>query len=182
MNAKRDSIRASVICRLAAIAMLTCWLAVHVPPTHAEIYSWSDESGNLHFTDTAETVPQKYRNKVTVDDDSVPRNWEYLASAHGVDYYYDDASVTYANRNRHRILVKESYAASGREEYETQIMLDCARQLYKPLQSVKLYKEQRSPVDLRGMTDDAYMGRDGYLSLTYPFQILSRMICRDSVQ
>jgi hypothetical protein len=31
-------------------------------PVHADTYSWEDDNG-LHFTDNAETIPQKYRKK-----------------------------------------------------------------------------------------------------------------------
>lgn len=167
---------------LAALAVfLSGGLAAFVPVTHADVYSWTDEAGNPHFTDSAESVPKKYRHKVEIDDDTATRNWEYLASEYGVNYYYDASNVVYNNRNRYQVLTKESYAASGQEEYETMIIFDCARLLYKPLHSVRVFKLQRTPVETRNSGDDSSAGyRNGYQRLSYPYQVLSRIICRDS--
>jgi len=159
---------------------LAAWLLACIPAGNAEIYSWTDESGNTHFTDTPESIPGKYQKKVEVSDDTARRDWEYLASEYGIDYYYDASSVNYTSRNRYEITIKESYAASGREEYETLIMFDCARLLYKPVQSVKIFGQQRSPVDPRNSGNaaaGAYM--NGYQHFSYPYQILAKMICRD---
>jgi hypothetical protein len=162
---------------ILVLALVLCTSAVY-----AETYSWTDEAGNMHFTDMAESVPKKYRHKVAIDDDSVSRNWEYLASEYGVNYFYDASNVVYANRNRYRIVIKESYAASGREDYETLIMFDCARLLYKPLQSIKVSHQERMPVEPRTFGEDSGGNRGGYQRFTYPYQILARMICRDSPQ
>jgi hypothetical protein len=135
----------------------------------------------MHFTDSPESIPKKYQGKSKVRDDGGSRTWEYLASDYGVDYYYDTANVAYLNRNRYRIMIKESYASSGREEYETQIILDCARQMYKPTQSMRIYKKQRSPVETRRSGDENSSGgyQDGYRRFTHPFLVLSRMVCKE---
>jgi len=147
----------------------------------AEVYSWTDESGGMHFSDSAESVPKKYKDKAQVREDGNSRTWEYLASDYGADYYYDTANVSYMNRNRFRVVIKESYASSGREEYETQIILDCARQMYKPTQSMRIYKKQRSPVEARGTGDENSSGsyQDGYRRFSHPYQVLSRMVCKE---
>jgi len=183
MNARILSTSQSVVTTVTVTLFVAFWLLTCIPAVDAEVYSWTDESGNINFTDTPETIPKKYQKKVGVSDDTTSRNWEYLASEYGTNYYYDASNVTYTNRNRYKIMIKESYAASGREEYETLIMFDCARLLYKPLQSVKVFNQQRSPADSRNIGEDASAGyRDGYQHLTYPYQILAKMICRDSQQ
>lgn len=182
MPAETDSSNLSVVIKITVLALLLSGLMVFVPAVDAEIYSWSDESGNLHFTDSAESIPKKYQTKTEVSADDNSRTWEYLASEYGVDYYYDTSNVFYTNRNRFRVMIKESYASSGREEYETQVIMDCARLLYKPTQSVRIYKKQRSPVDARyaGEENDSGGYMDGYRRFTHPYQVLYRMICRES--
>jgi|SRR6185369_7119737 len=181
MSAKRASNNRSAIAATAVVALLLGRVMLFVPAAWAEVYSWTDESGNIHFTDRSETIPKKYQDKIEVSDDENSRTWEYLASEYGVDYYYDTSNITYSNRNRFKVMIKESYAAAGREEYETQVIMDCARLLYKPTQSVRIYKKQRSPVDVRYGGEDSSSGsRDGYQRLTHPYQVLSRMICRES--
>ncbi len=152
-----------------------------VTAARAETYSWTDEAGNRQFTDRAELVPQQYQGKAEVSDDEISRNWEYLASENGVHYYYDTASVIYINRNRYRVMTKESYAASGREEYETQVVMDCARLLFKPVQSVRIFNNQRSTVDSRYTdNDNGYSdNKDGFKRFTHPYQVLYRIICKD---
>lgn len=154
------------------------------PAATAEVYSWTDKSGNVHFTDQGESIPKEYQDKVQVSDEENSRSWEYLATDYGVNYYYDTANVTYLNRNRFSVMIKESYASSGQEEYETQIILDCARLLYKATQSVKVYKNQRRPADARNGGDvtgsKAY--RDGFQRFTHPYLVLSKMICNGSAQ
>ena len=179
MPAKTDSNNLSAINLITVIALLSCGLIAFVPAAWAEIYSWTDESGNMHFTDRSESIPKKYRDKIELNEDENSRTWEYLASEYGADYYYDTSNVSYTDRNRFRVIIKESYAGAGREEYETQVIMDCARLLYKPTQSVRIYRKQRSPVDLRyGGEDGSYGSRDGFQRLTHPYQVLSRMICR----
>ena len=167
--------------RILALILSAGILFVHI--VNAEVYSWTDESGNMHFTDNPMVVPGKFKEKVQVrEDGSDNRSWEYLASDSGADISYDTINVSYMSRNRYRVNIKESYAYAGREEYETQIILDCARQTYKPTQSTRIYKKQKSPVDVRGEGDqDNQSGmRDGSRRLSYPYQILSRILCKDS--
>jgi hypothetical protein len=179
MPAERASNNRSASSAVAAVALLIIGVMAFVPAAWAEFYSWTDEAGNMHFTDRPETIPKKYQDRIEVQDDENSRTWEYLASEYGVDYYYDTSNVSYTNRNRFRVMIKESYAAAGREEYETQVIMGCARLMYKPTQSVRIYKKQRSPVDVRyGGEDGSYGSRDGYQRLTHPYQVLSRMICR----
>ena len=179
MPAKRASNNHSPIVAIAVSALLLGRIMLFVPAASAEIYSWTDDSGNMHFTDRSESIPKKYRDKIEVNDDENSRTWEYLASEYGADYYYDTSNVSYTDRNRFRVIIKESYAGAGREEYETQVIMDCARLLYKPTQSVRIYRKQRSSVDLRyGGEDGSYGSRDGFQRLTHPYQVLSRMICR----
>lgn len=182
MRAERASNNLAKASASAAAAVLLAVLITPSPALHAEIYSWTDEGGNMHFTDRPETLPRKYLDTARVRDDESSRSWEYLASEYGVDYYYDSSNVTYTNRNRFNVLIKESYAGTGREEYETQIVLDCARLLYKPTQSVRVYKKQRTPVDVRHGREGSGPGgnQDGYQRFSHPYQVLSRMICRDS--
>lgn len=160
-----------------AITFLVLGLAC-ISPAHSEIYSWTDDAGNPHFSDKAETIPEKYRKKAAVEDDAIPRNWEYLASEYGAEYYYDASNVVYTNRNRYLVKIKESYASSGREEYESQIMFDCARFLYKTIQAVRISNKQRTAVPAWGGEAGGY--RDGFQQFTYPYQVLSRIICKDS--
>ncbi len=182
MPAATDSNNLPLKAIVTLSALLVAVILTTTPAAYAEIYSWTDESGNMHFTDRAETIPKALQDRIEVSDDDNSRSWEYLASEYGVDYSYDSANIIYTNRNRFKVMIKESYAASGREEYETQVILDCARLMYKPLQSVRIYKKQRSPVDARYAGDDnsAAGSRDGYQRLTHPYQVLSRMICRES--
>lgn len=167
--------------RTLAVLICLCQVLLFAYVSYAEIYSWTDETGSMHFTDSPESIPKKYQGKSKIRDDDNSRTWEYLASDYGVDYYYDTANVSYLNRNRFRVMIKESYANTGREEYETQIILDCARQMYKPTQSMRIYKKQRSPVENRGSGDENGSGgyQDGYRRFTHPFLVLSRMVCRD---
>lgn len=166
--------------RKLIVLMFLCQLLLFADLCRAETYSWTDEAGGMHFTDNPESIPKKYHGKSKVRDDGESRTWEYLASDYGVDYYYDTANVAYLNRNRYRIMIKESYASTGREEYETQIILDCARQMYKPTQSMRIYKKQRSPVETRSSGDENGSGgyQDGYRRFTHPFLVLSRIVCR----
>lgn len=178
------AIASSNLCVKALItltALLLWGLMSSAPAANAETYSWTDESGNLHFTDRPETIPKKLKAKIEVSDDDFSRSWEYLASEYGADYSYDTANISYLNRNRFKVLIKESYSGAGREEYETMVILDCARLMFKPLQSVRIFKKQRNTVDARNGGDDNYAAgnRDGYQRLTHPYQVLSRMICRD---
>lgn len=167
--------------RHLVILISLCQIILCASVCHTEIYSWTDEAGSMHFTDSPESIPKKYQGKSKVRDDGDSRTWEYLASDYGVDYYYDTSNVAYLNRNRHRVMIKESYASTGREEYETQIILDCARQMYKPTQSMRIYKKQRSPVETRRSGEENGSGgyQDGYRRFTHPFHVLSRMVCRD---
>lgn len=182
MPAERSSNNFSAAKATAVIALLICGVMAFVPAARAEVYTWTDESGIMHFTDSAESIPQKYRDKTAVSDDENSRTWEYLASEYGADYYYDTSNVSYTNRNRFRVMIKESYAGSGREEYETQLIMDCARMLYKPTQSVRIDKKQRSPVDTRyGREENGpadYL--EGYKRFTHPYQVLYRMICKET--
>lgn len=51
----------------------------------AEIYSWTDASGTVHFTEDLSQVPKPYRKKLTVRDDSLqPVATESVASAPAV--------------------------------------------------------------------------------------------------
>lgn len=163
------------------VIILGCWLLFSSRSGQAEVYSWADESGSMHFTDSPESIPKKFKNKTQIRKDDDDRSWEYLASDYGADYFYDRANVTYLNRNRYRIVIKESYAGAGREEYETQIILDCARQMYKPTQSLKIYKNRSTPVETRGGDDDGGYGgyQDGFRRFTHPYVVLSRMVCKD---
>jgi hypothetical protein len=77
----------------------------------AEVYSWTDESGSLHFTDDQTSIPPRYKDRARRrNDGSEERAWEYLASDSGADYLYDTSHITYLNRNRYQVLTKESYA------------------------------------------------------------------------
>lgn len=177
------AINSSSLCKAIIIlsALLLGGGIASVSAVNAETYSWTDESGNLHFTDRSEIIPKKFKDKIKVSDDDFSRSWEYLASEYGVDYSYDTANVNYSDRNRFTVMVKESYAGVDREEYETMVILDCARLMVKPLQSVRIFKKQRNTVYPGNGGDDNSSGgsRDGYQRLNHPYQVLSKMICRD---
>lgn len=161
---------------------LSAFMAV-APAADAAVYSWNDDAGGMHFTDDPMAVPRKYKDKTQVrEDGGSNRSWEYLASDSGADFSYDTLNVSYMNRNRYRVNIKESYAYAGREEYETQIILDCARQTYRPTQSIRIYRNQRSPVEMRGggEQDTQWGSQDVSRRLSYPFQLLARILCRDS--
>ncbi len=155
---------------------IICVLLMNVGYSSAEIFSWTDDSGATHFTDSMETIPKKYRKQAEVRGSEMERSWEYLATENGADFFYDPSSVTYMNRNRYQVITKESYARNDQEEYETQIIMDCARLMYKPVNSVRVDQKSRHPVNLRDTRDDgAYM--DGFRRFSHPYLILSKMIC-----
>lgn len=170
-----------LVIRSLIVVIALCQILLVKSFCYAEIYSWTDESGSTHFTDSAESIPKKYQGKFQVRNDGNSRTWEYLASEYGADYYYDTANVSYMNRNRFRVMIKESYDSAGREEYETQIILDCARKMYKPTQSMRIYSKQRSHVETRGTGEENNSGgyQDGYRRFSYPYQVLSRMVCKE---
>ncbi len=44
------------------VLMMICWL--HFPHTaHSGLFSWKDENGKTHFTDSASKIPKKYRSE-----------------------------------------------------------------------------------------------------------------------
>jgi uncharacterized protein DUF4124 len=49
-------------------------LAVSFSTVYAATYSWTDEKGTIHFTENPGKVPEKFRNKVKIEDgaDSAP--------------------------------------------------------------------------------------------------------------
>lgn len=55
---------------VSIIALLVATILLLPLPVGAEIYKWTDASGNLHFTDDPATIPKKYRKSVIVDTDS----------------------------------------------------------------------------------------------------------------
>jgi hypothetical protein len=48
---------------LAAACLLLC-----AQEARGQVYQWTDESGELHFSDSMQTVPTKYRPKVRKDE------------------------------------------------------------------------------------------------------------------
>ncbi|NJD36826.1 MAG: hypothetical protein FIA89_00655 [Geobacter sp.] len=56
--------------RLIMITLLVA-ISVFSSNSYSETYSWEDERG-LHFTDNYNSVPPKYRNKITVGPDVSP--------------------------------------------------------------------------------------------------------------
>jgi hypothetical protein len=55
---------------VSIIALLMATILLLPLPASAEIYKWTDASGDLHFTDDPASIPKKYRNSVIVDSDS----------------------------------------------------------------------------------------------------------------
>jgi uncharacterized protein DUF4124 len=161
-----------------SLLMLGIWFSL-VSPSCAETYSWTDETGVMHFTDTPEAIPKQYRKKAKVSAEEQSGSWEYLATDSGADYYYDPSRVAYSDRSRYSVVVKESYARSGREEYETLAIIDCARQLYKPVQSTRILDKQRSPVSVGRSRQDSWEGGGGFKRFIHPYLVLSRIVCQE---
>jgi hypothetical protein len=180
MRAKKvsSSWKITVVTFIQSLMLLT-YIGIPVPST-AETYSWTDDAGIMHFTDTPSSIPKKYRGKAAVKQIEESGSWEYLATESGVDYYYDPSRVSYSSRNRYSVLIKESYARAGREEYETLSVVDCGRMLYKPVRTTRIYKEQRSPVEMSGRRGQEWEERDGFTRFTHPYLVLSRIICREN--
>ena len=57
MMAKKKSVFPAL---LAAIAFAVVWFA---PPVSASLYKWTDETGQVHFTDDKSKIPRKFRTK-----------------------------------------------------------------------------------------------------------------------
>jgi hypothetical protein len=156
--------------------IIICLLLIHIGHSSADIYSWTDDSGSTHFTDRPETIPKNYRKQAEVKASEIEHSWEYLASENGADFFYNPSSVTYVGRNRFQVMTKESYARDNLEEYETQIIMDCARLMYKPVNSVRVDQKSRHPANTRDAGDDSgYM--EGYKRFSHPYLILSKIIC-----
>ena len=56
------------------LVLTLCLMFGGVVSIHAETYRWNDEQGVIHFTDSPESIPKKYRNQVKTGEDITIRN------------------------------------------------------------------------------------------------------------
>jgi Domain of unknown function (DUF4124) len=63
-----------------SMTLLIILTAFSVSVSYAETYTWTDEQGTVHFTEDQGSVPEKFRNKVRILEDSDPPQEEQPAS------------------------------------------------------------------------------------------------------
>ena len=65
------------------------FLAFHAPVS-AEVYKYTDESGETHYTNDAESVPRQYRNDVDVESETIVYPDEEYAPDEASDETYGE--------------------------------------------------------------------------------------------
>lgn len=60
------------------VILTACLLLAGSASAGAETFTWTDERGVIHFTDSPESIPAKYRNRVDTREDITIRNPKVL--------------------------------------------------------------------------------------------------------
>lgn len=94
--------------------LLTLALEVDIAP--AETYRWTDEAGNMQFTDNPASVPTRYRSRMTVDEDITLANPEVRESV--AEGRLKAAELERQDRQASRLREKERLARENRERTE----------------------------------------------------------------
>ena len=59
---------------MKVLIISACLLLISTGITRAETYNWTDEHGVIHFTDSPESIPAKFRKQVKTQEDITIRN------------------------------------------------------------------------------------------------------------
>ena len=78
----RPTLRAAILGLLAA----ALWLPLNT--SQAEVYSYRDEKGNVHYSDSATAIPPRYRNRIKVDGSTITETYEVAEGTNPLLAFY----------------------------------------------------------------------------------------------
>jgi len=97
-------------------ASLLLTIALSVDIARAETYRWTDDAGNMQFTDNPASVPSRFRSRLTVDEDITLENPEVRESV--AECRRKAAELERLDREASRGREKERLVRENRERAE----------------------------------------------------------------